>query len=138
MASKSAYMIFVFPVAVSVPAAAFVMAGLMDGGAEASAASVRLVGLPEIHPASEPLVVSALADPAFDCGDVYITVFGPDGARIAQESYLEQCFAAAGAPVPVGGQFALTLAEGTYRVAVDVIDSTNENAASDAAIVTVG
>ena len=132
VASKSAYVVFVLPVAVSVPVAVFVMAGLADGGA---GASVRLV-LPETHPASEPLVVSALADPAFECGDVYIAVFGPDGGLVAQQAYFEQCFG--DGPVPVGDEFSLMLDEGAYRVSVDVIDAANDGTASAVATVTVG
>ena len=43
--AKSAYAVFVLPVAVSVPAAALVMAGLL-GGWQGSAASVSFSNLP--------------------------------------------------------------------------------------------
>ena len=137
MAAKSAYMVFVLPVAVSVPAAAFVMAGLADDGAQAFE-SVRLVGLEGAHPSSEPLSVSAAADPAFDCGDFYIAVFGPGGELVAQEAYFEQCFAEEGLEVPVDGEFSLMLEAGQYRVSVDVIDAAGEGTATAAATVTVG
>ena len=135
--AKSAYAVFVLPVAVSVPAAALVMAGLLGGG-QGSAASVSFSNLPAEHPASEPLVVSALACPAFDCGDVYITVFGQDGEPVIQESYFEQCFAGGSSEVPVGGEFSIVLEEGTYRVSVSVLDAAKSESASADAVVTVG
>lgn len=136
--AKSAYVVFVLPVAVTVPAAALVMAGLLDGGAEGSAALVAFSGLPEEHPASEPLVVSAVADPAFDCGDVYITVFGQDGEPVVQESYFGQCFAVQNLEIPVGEEFSVMLDEGTYRVSISVLDAAKSGSASADAVVAVG
>lgn len=133
--AKSAYIVFMLPVAISVPAAALVMAGLMEGG-EASA-SVQFVGLPLTHPSSEPLVVSALADAEFDCGDVYITISDQNGTPVVQESYFEQCFAD-GNLVPVDGEFSLMLDEGTYSVSVNILDAAKSRAAHADAVVTVG
>lgn len=135
--AKSAYIVFMLPVAVSVPAAALVMAGILGAG-EASPSEVQLVGIPHSHPASEPLAVSAVADASFDCGDVYVTVFDQDGAPIVQESYFEQCFADGGLEVPVGEEFSAVLDEGTYVVSVNVLDAAKTKSASAEAVVSVG
>lgn len=134
--AKSAYIVFMLPVAISVPAAALVMAGLLEGG-EASASSVQFVGLPLTHPASEPLVVSAMVDAEFDCGDVYITISDQNGAPVVQESYFEQCLED-GNLVPVDGEFSLMLDEGTYSVSVNILDAAKSKAAHADAVVTVG
>ncbi len=144
MASRRTFVIFVLPIILSLSLATAVMADVLDkpgremqmwppqssgghgtayvSGPHSSDDGILIVGLSESYSVGGQIAVGvSVSDAAFDCGDLYITMYDRDGAVLAQEAFFEQCFVDAGMDLPVEGDFeAAADSPGSYAIVAEM------------------
>lgn len=159
MASRGIFVVFALPVILSVALASAVMADVLekpgrelnmwpqsvphggnghDGAGDAGAMDdhneINFVGLSDSHRAGEPLTVRvSVSDPAFDCGDLYITVYSDEQQVVSQDAFFGQCFVSGGPALPHGEFFIDS--PGSYVVAAEMVSGESEISVSE--VVTV-
>ncbi len=151
MARGVAYLVFLIPIIVSVPIAAYVLydvvsqpgreLGMMPGSAGTALSSpvIDFVGIDSSYSVNDPLDIKArISDAGFDCGDVYITVYDSADNAVSQSAFFDQCFSKNRSIVPVGEQFSDYVAEaGRYQVVLDILDKSQEHTESASVVINV-
>ena len=144
MASRRIFVIFALPIILSLSLATAVMADVLDKpGREMQMwppqsqgmhgttyvpvphspdGGIAIVGLSESYKAGGQIAVGvSVSDAAFDCGDLYITIYDRDGAVLSQEAFFGQCFADAGIDLPAEGDFeAAAGSPGSYAIVAEM------------------
>jgi len=144
MASRRTFVIFVLPIILSLSLATAVMADVLDKpgremqmwppqssgghgttyvpGPHSSDDGILIVGLSESYKVGGQIAVGvSVSDAAFDCGDLYITIYDRDDAVLAQGAFFEQCFADAGIDLPVEGDFEAAVdSPGSYVIVAEM------------------
>ncbi len=138
MAARGAlYAVFLLPVVFSAAFGTAVMAdvlqepdrelrlwGFAEKGHKAGhGGPVEIVGLQGEYSASQPVSLGVrVSDPAFSCGDLYITIYS-GGEPVIQRGFFNQCFGQDIQVLPVGAEFSEMIdAPGAYEVVVEVTD----------------
>lgn len=154
MAHKSAYLVFLLPVIVSVPTASAIFVSMAEIDLDILKASppapigsdtdsyVEFIGLLPSYALSDTLTVKAkIHNEYFDCGDVYITFYDSIGNSILQKSYFDQCFSTNNSTVPVDNddEFSILLdTAGEYTVTLDILDTRQKITSSESVQIVVG
>ena len=154
MASRTVYVAYVLPAALSVALAAAVLGAVLqepgralefagiDGAAPLKSDRVAILGLSPSYAVSETIIVQIVAlDAAFDCGDLYVTISraGAD-EPIFQDGYFAQCYAQDDALLPVEeGRYAKSLDDpGAYEITATLVSSRGTETAAVRGEFTVG
>ena len=144
MASRGIlYAVFLLPVLFSAVFGTVVMADILqkpdrelnlwqfgesDSGGHHSE-SIEIVGIERQYLTSEPVNLDVkISDPAFDCGDLYITIYSNDGRAITQRGFFNQCFEQDSPTLPVNEKFSEVIdIPGTYKVVIELTDKDQQN-----------
>jgi hypothetical protein len=147
---KIAYLVFVFPVIVSLIFGGFVLSDVLGQPdrklnmwqfkseiqtGQQGDKEIRLLNLNSSYPVSTPFSFSVMVNnTAFDCGDLYMTIYDPNTYPkqvIIQHGYLSQCFVQANSTLPTQDMFSPTIDKvGQYQIMVEMKDKTNQNSIS--------
>ncbi len=136
MPTSKIFLVFVLPAIFSMTFASFVMAEILQNPDrevttphQADSHTLEIMGLARQYTVSEPVSVQVrVNDRAFDCGDLYITIY--EGEKPAsQRIFLNQCIVDSNT-LPVDDMFSeLISTPGSYRLVAQVI-STNLDSVS--------
>ncbi len=148
---KIAYVVFVFPVIVSLIFGGYVLSDVLgqpdrqlnlwqfkvksDIGQQQGDKQIRLVNLVSNYTVSTPLNFSVMVnDTSFDCGDLYMTIYDPNTSPkqvIVQHAYFTQCFAQTNSSLPIQDTFSPVIDKpGIYQIMAEMKDKTNQNSIS--------
>lgn len=145
MAAKGiVYVVFILPIIISTIFGTFVLNGILIEEPDRelnmwrfdstliSTPDVEILGLENQYSTSEPIKVQvAIFDKQFDCGDLYITIYGIGAASkqvITQNGFFKQCFAKNNAALPVGDQFSEIIDKpGNYEIVIQMVDEDGKN-----------
>ena len=147
-ARKIAYIVFVFPVVISIILGGYVLSDVLAQPGRAlnfsqgfnfasesnqvGSADIRIVNLNSSYPVSVPLSFTVrVNNTAFDCGDLYMTVYNMNTEpkqAIAQNAYFTQCFVQTNSTLPLHETFSPTInSTGTYEIVADMKDKSYLN-----------
>ncbi len=148
---KIAYVVFVFPVIVSLIFGGYVLSDVLgqpdrqlnlwqfkvtsDIGQQQGDKQIRLVNLVSNYTVSTPLNFSVMVnDTSFDCGDLYMTIYDPNESPkqvVVQHAYFTQCFAQTNSSLPIQDTFSSVIDKpGIYQIMAQMKDKTNQNSIS--------
>lgn len=147
---KIAYLVFVFPVIVSLIFGGFVLSDVLGQPdrklnmwqfkseiqtGQQGDKEIRLLNLNSSYPVSTPFSFSVMVNnTAFDCGDLYMTIYDPNTSPkqvIVQHAYFSQCFAQGNSALPIQDTFSPTIDKaGLYQIVAEMKDKTNQNSIS--------
>ena len=151
-----AFLVFLFPLVISIALGSYVMAEVLnEQGRElhmlpvmfggkiviTSSEGINIVSLQNEYPSGTPILIKvSIADPGFDCGDLYITLYDlsirPKHV-ISQNAFFAQCFDYV-ALLPIDDEFSETISEpGNYELVVEMNDEQYTKAISTSAKFTV-
>lgn len=90
--------------------------------------SIEIIGIEKQYLTSQIINFTILAsDPAFDCGDLYITIYSDDTV-ILQEGFFNQCFSQDNHTLPINEEFSGIIdVPGTYEAVVELFDADQKN-----------
>ena len=145
-ARKIAYVVFVFPVAISMILGGYVLSNVLaqpdrhlnmwqinlnfsfaTGPTQIGSKDIRIANLNSSYPLSAPLGFTVrVNDTTFNCGDLYMTIYNMSSVPksvVAQNAYFNQCFAQANSTLPLTGPFSPAVnSTGTYQIEADMKD----------------
>ena len=137
------YAVFLLPVLFSVIFGTAVMADILqkpdrelnmwrfgqDGHDEPRSELVEIIGLEEQYTTSQPVTLEVIvSDPAFECGDLYITIYSDDDLSITQRGFFSQCVDQGQSVLPVDERFSEIIdVPGTYRAVIELTDNNQQN-----------
>ncbi len=145
---KIAYVVFVFPVIVSLIFGGYVLSDVLgqpdrqlnlwqfkvtsDIGQQQGDKQIRLINLVSNYTVSTPLNFSVMVnDTSFDCGDLYMTIYDPNESPqqvIVQHAYFTQCFAQTNSSLPIQDTFSSVIDKpGIYQIVAQMKDKSNQN-----------
>ena len=145
---KIAYVVFVFPVIVSLIFGGYVLSDVLgqpdrqlnlwqfkvtsDIGQQQGDKQIRLINLVSNYTVSTPLNFSVMVnDTSFDCGDLYMTIYDPNESPqqvIVQHAYFTQCFAQTNSSLPIKDTFSSVIDKpGIYQIVAQMKDKSNQN-----------
>ncbi len=148
---KIAYVVFVFPVIVSLIFGGYVLSDVLgqpgrqlnmwqfkvtsDIGQQQGDKQIRLINLVSNYTVSTPLNFSVMVnDTSFDCGDLYMTIYDPNESPkqvLVQHAYFTQCFAQTNSSLPIQDTFSSVIDKpGIYQIVAQMKDKTNQNSIS--------
>ncbi len=146
-ARKIAYVVFVLPVVISVILGGYVLSNVLaqpdrqlnfmqitfvTPPSQVGSPDIRILNLNNTYSLSSPISFTVrVNDTAFDCGDLYMTVYNlgtqPKQA-VAQNAYFSQCFAQTNSTLPMHHAFLpLINSTGTYQIVADMKDKSYRN-----------
>jgi hypothetical protein len=146
-ARKIAYVVFVFPVIISVILGGYVLSNVLaqpdrhfdffqfnftSTPAQVGSSDIRIANLNSSYPAGIPLnFIVRVNNTAFDCGDLYMTIYNTDTypkQTVAQNAYFSQCFAANNYTLPVHDMFSPVINNtGNYQLLAQMQDRSYTN-----------
>ena len=147
---KIAYLVFVFPVIVSLIFGGFVLSDVLGQPdrklnmwqfkseiqtGQQGDKEIRLLNMDSSYHVSTPLSFSVMVNnTAFDCGDLYLTIYDlnttPKQVMI-QHAYFSQCFTQANSALPIQDTFSPVIDKaGLYQIVAEMKDKTNQNSIS--------
>ena len=145
---KIAYLVFVFPVIVSLIFGGYVLSDVLGQpnrqlnmwqfnfaphiGQQEGNAQIRLLNLVSNYTVSTPLNFRVMVNnTSFDCGDLYLTIYNPNTSPkqvIVQHAYFSQCFAQTSSVMPIQDTFSPVIdTPGIYQIVAEMKDKTNQN-----------
>ena len=147
---KIAYLVFVFPVIVSLIFGGFVLSDVLGQPdrklnmwqfkfetqpVQQGDKDIRLLNLNSSYPISVPLNFKVFVNnTAFDCGDLYMTIYDPSTSPmqvVVQHAYFSQCFAQNNSTLPLQDTFSPVIDKaGDYQIVAEMKDKTNQNSTS--------
>lgn len=91
-----------------------------------SSSSLQLVGVNSVYSVSDRVTAQvSVDDPAYDCGDLYITLFDVSTSQknaVTQGAFFDQCYGNQGT-LPISESFSEALnAAGTYQIEAQLFD----------------
>ena len=130
------YAVFLLPVLFSAVFGTVVMADILQkpdrelnmwnfGEHDAKhAESIEIIGIEKQYSVSEPISFNVkVHDSAFDCGDLYITIYSNDESVIAQHGFFDQCFDQDNHTLPINEKFFEVIdTTGTFEAVVELYD----------------
>jgi len=147
---KIAYLVFVFPVIISLIFGGFVLSNVLGQPdrqlnmwqfkseittGQQGDKEIRLLNFISNYTISTPVTLSVrVNDTAFDCGDLYITIYDPNVSPkqvIVQHAYFSQCFVKDNSTLPIQDVFSPVIDKaGIYQVVAEMKDKTNQKSIS--------
>lgn len=147
---KIAYLVFVFPVIVSLIFGGFVLSNVLGQPdrqlnmwlfkfetttGQQGEKEIRLLNLASNYTVSTPVNLSVMVNStAFDCGDLYMTIYDPNTSPkqvIVQHAYFSQCFVKDNSTLPIQDVFSPVIDKaGSYQVVAEMKDKTNQKVIS--------
>lgn len=148
---KIAYLVFVFPVIVSLIFGGYVLSDVLgqpdrqlnmwqfkftpNTGQQEGDKQIRLLNLVSNYTVSTPLSFSVMVNnTSFDCGDLYLTIYDPSMSPqqvVVQHAYFTQCFAQTNSVLPIQDTFSPVIDKpGIYQIVAEMKDKTNQNSIS--------
>lgn len=91
--------------------------------------SIEIIGIEKQYSMSQPINLTIkISDPAFDCGDLYITIYSNDGLAITQRGFFNQCFEQDSSTLPLNEIFSEVIdIPGTYKAVIELTDKDQQN-----------
>ena len=146
-ARKIAYIVFVFPVIISIVFGGYVLSDVLGQPdrklnmwqfkvatepIQQGDKDIKILNLLNSYNASTPLNLTVrVNNTAFDCGDLYLTVYNLDTSPsqvVAQNAYFSQCFVANNSILPINDIFSHVVDKpGSYQTVAEMKDKTNQN-----------
>ena len=147
---KIAYLVFVFPIIVSLIFGGFVLSNVLgqpdrqlnmwqfkfatETGQQGDK-DIRLLNLASSYPVSAPLSFKVMVNnTAFDCGDLYMTIYDPNTSPkqvIVQHAYFSQCFVQGNSTLPIQDTFSPVINQtGQYQIVAEMRDKAYQNSTS--------
>jgi len=144
---KIAYLVFVFPVIISIVFGGYVLSDVLGQPdrqlnmwqfkfktepSQVGDQDIRIMNLHNSYSTSTPLDLTVrVNNTAFDCGDLYITVYdlntSPKQVTV-QNAYFSQCFVENKSILPIGDVFSYAIDKpGSYQAEAEMKDKTNQN-----------
>lgn len=152
------YVVFIFPIISSIIIGTLVLNGILIeepdrelnmwrfdstfASSFSTTSDVEILGLEKQYSISEAIKIQvAVFDKEFDCGDLYITIYGIGGASkevFSQNAFFEQCFAKNNAALPIGDRFSEVVDKaGNYEIVIQIVDENGKNSISSSEKFTV-
>ena len=141
VAAKVAYFVFLFPVITSLALGSFVMAEVLSeperelnmwpfktsGTNKVQSDSIKIISLQQEYSSTTPINIQvSVTDPAFDCGDLYITIYDLNSSPkqvVTQSGYFGQCFQKENLMLPVDDEFLEKINDsGQYEIVAEIND----------------
>ncbi len=141
VAAKVAYLVFLFPVIISIALGSFVMAEVLNepqrelnmwpfkfsGQNKIASDSIKIISLQKEYSSSTPIEIQvSVTDAAFDCGDLYITIHDLNSSPkqvVTQSGYFGQCFQKENLMLPVDDKFSEKISDsGQYEIVAEIND----------------
>lgn len=141
VAAKVAYFVFLFPVIISLALGSFVMAEVLNeperelnmwpfkfsGTNKVQSDSIKIISLQQEYSSTTPINIQvSITDPAFDCGDLYITIYDLNSSPkqvVTQSGYFGQCFQKENLMLPVDDEFSEKIGDsGQYEIVAEIND----------------
>ncbi|MGI0018158.1 MAG: hypothetical protein ACREA1_05575 [Nitrosotalea sp.] len=148
---KIAYLVFVFPVIVSLIFGGYVLSDVLGQpdrqlnmwqfkfephtGQQEGDKQIRLLNLVSNYTISTPMNFGVMVNnTSFDCGDLYLTIYDPSTSPkqvVVQHAYFTQCFAQTSSNLPIQDTFSPVIDKaGIYQIVAEMKDKTNQNSIS--------
>lgn len=147
---KIAYLVFVFPVIVSLIFGGTVLSDVLGQPdrqlnmwqfkfttqtGQQGDKDIRFLNINSTYPVSTPLNFNIMVNnTAFDCGDLYLTVYDSNTSPkqiVVQHAYFSQCFTQNNSIMPIQDTFAPIIdTPGPYQIVAEMKDKTNQNSIS--------
>lgn len=148
---KIAYLVFVFPVIVSLIFGGYVLSDVLGQpdrqlnmwqfkfephtGQQEGDKQIRLLNLVSNYTISTPMNFGVMVNnTSFDCGDLYLTIYDPSTSPkqvVVQHAYFTQCFAQTNSNLPIQDTFSPVIDKaGIYQIVAEMKDKTNQNSIS--------
>jgi hypothetical protein len=144
---KIAYLVFIFPVIISIVFGGYVLSDVLGQPArhlnmwqfklvtqptQQGDKDISILNLLNSYSTSTPLnLIVRINNAAFDCGDLYLTVYDLNTSPnqvVVQNAYFSQCFAQSNSTLPINDVFSQVLDKpGLYDVVAEMKDKTNQN-----------
>ena len=137
-----AFVVFMLPVILSLSLGSFVLGEVLQepdrdlnmwpfDTSTVSSGAIKISGLEKEYSTSEPIEIGlTVSDPAFDCGDLYITIYDLGQSPkevVSQNGFFDQCFEKNNGILPVDDEFSETVsAVGQYEIHIEINDKNNE------------
>lgn len=139
--AKIAYFVFLFPVIISLALGSFVMAAVLNEPErelnmwpfktsvtnKVQSDAIKIISLQQEYSSSTPINIQvSVTDPAFDCGDLYITIYDLNSSPkqvVTQSGYFGQCFQKDNLMLPVDDEFSEKIGDlGQYEIVAEIND----------------
>ena len=147
MATGTSYLVFLLPIVFSFVFGGAVLGQVLQepdrelnmmqfgssGPGIISSKSIQILGLESQYSTSDPVTVQiGVSDDAFDCGDLYITIYHSTTKEVVTQSgFFDQCFAKSNSVLPMGDEFSEVVDEpGSYEIKVDISDKSQKDSLS--------
>ena len=143
---KTALLVFVFPVIISIAFSAFVLSDVLaqpdrqinmwqfvaHQPIQTGDNGIKIQNLLNSYSTFTPVSITvAVNNTAFDCGDLYITIYDLDTSPnqvVAQNGYFSQCFAENNLTLPIQDAFSQIIGKsGNYEIVTEMKDKNNQN-----------
>src|SRR5256885_628435 len=143
---KIALLVFVFPVIISIIFGASVLSNVLGQPdrhlnmwqfvshqpVQTGDKGIQIQNLMNSYSTFTPVKITVLVnDTAFDCGDLYITIYDIDTTPnqvAAQNGYFSQCFAENNLTLPIHDTFSQIIGKpGNYEIVTEMKDNKNHN-----------
>jgi hypothetical protein len=143
---KIALLVFVFPVVISIIFGASVLSNVLGQPdrhlnmwqfvshqpTQTGDNDIKIQNLLNSYSTFTPVNITVLVnDTAFDCGDLYITIYDLDTSpnqAVAQNGYFSQCFAENNLILPIHDTFSQIIGKsGNYEIVTEMKDKNNQN-----------
>jgi len=143
---KIALLVFVFPVVISIVFGASVLSNVLgqpdrhlnlwqfipQQAIQTGDNGIKIQNLMNSYSTFTPVNITVqVNNTAFDCGDLYITVYDLDTSPnqvAAQNAYFSQCFAENNLTLPIDDTFSQIIGKsGNYEIVTEMKDKNNQN-----------
>ena len=143
---NTALLVFVFPVIISVAFSVFVLSDVLaqpgrhinflqfvaHQPAQTGDSDIKIQNLLNSYSTFTPVRITvAVNNTAFDCGDLYITIYDLDTSPnqvAAQNGYFSQCFAENNLTLPIHDTFSQIIGKpGNYEIVTEMKDKNYQN-----------
>jgi hypothetical protein len=143
---KIALLVFVFPVVISIVFGASVLSNVLGQPdrhlnmwqfvshppTQTGDNDIKIQNLLNSYSTLTPVSITvAVNNTAFDCGDLYITIYNLDTSPnqvAAQNGYFSQCFVENNSTLPIHDTFSQIIGKsGNYQIVTEMKDKNNQN-----------
>jgi hypothetical protein len=143
---KIALLVFIFPVVTSIVFGVSVLSDVLGQpdrhlnmwqfvahlSTQTGDKDIQIQNLMNSYSTFTPVSITvAVNNTAFDCGDLYITIYNLDTSPnqvAAQNGYFSQCFAENNLTLPIHDTFSQTIGKsGNYEIVTEMKDKNNQN-----------
>lgn len=142
MATKVAFFVFLFPILLSLTLGSYVMTEVLNEPQRelnmwpfkssekniVQSDSIKINSLQQKYSTTIPVNIKvSISDPAFDCGDLYITIYDLNTNPkqvVTQSGYFGQCFQKENSMLPIDDEFSEKIDKsGKYEIVAEISDT---------------